>query len=80
MNIKELGYLGGNVFTYILTALQTNEIYQLVELILSVVTSLLIIIFKIITWWKKAKADGKITKEEIDELTDSIKDDVDHLK
>ena len=57
---------------YILTLAQTNDIFQLVELILSIAMTLFILIINIITWAKKATKDGKIDKEEIDELVDII--------
>lgn len=70
----------GNSFTYILTALQTNEIFQIVELVLSIIISLLIIISKIRNWYEEAKQDGKITKEEIQQIGNDIADDVNDLK
>lgn len=66
----------GNVMTYILTALQTNEVYQLIELILSIVTSVVIIAIKVIQWYNSANKDGKITKDEVNELLDDVKDDL----
>ena len=72
----DLGLGIGNCFTYILTALQTNELYQLIELILSVVASIVLIAIKFIQWYNMAKKDGKITKDEIDELIDDVKDDL----
>lgn len=70
----------GNSFTYILTVLQANEIFQIVELVLSIIISLLIIISKICNWWKEANQDGKITKEEIQQIGNDIADDVNDLK
>lgn len=65
---------------WILTAVQTNEIFQLVQIILSCVVSALTILYILWKWWKKAKADGKITAEEIDELEKEIKDNVNKTK
>ena len=70
----------GNSFTYVLTALQTNEIFQIIELVLSIIISLLIIASKIHNWWKEASQDGKITKEEIQQIGNDIADDVNDLK
>lgn len=65
---------------WILTAVQTNEIFQLVQIILSCVVSLVTILYIVWKWWKKAKADGKITAEEIEELEKEIKDNVNKTK
>lgn len=70
----------GNSLTYILTALQTNEIFQIIELVLSIIISLLIIVSKIRNWWEEANQDGKITKEEIQQIGNDIADDVNDLK
>ena len=74
MKLDDAFTIGGNLFGYVLSAVQTNEILQIISFALSIATSTIIIGFKVWAWWKKAKADGKITKEEIDELHDIIDD------
>ena len=74
MKASELGYVGGNLFTYVLSAVQTNEILQIISFCLSILTSLVLLFFRLWSWWKKASADGKIEKEEIDEAIDIIED------
>lgn len=54
-----------NAFTYVLAALQANEVFQIVELCLSIATSAVLIMFRLWKWYKTAKADGKITSDEI---------------
>ena len=66
--------IGGNVFTYILTALQTNEVFQIIELILSIILTLLLIVFRLWKWFKEAKKDGKITSDELDQAIGIIED------
>lgn len=66
----------GSTGMWILTAIQTNETWQLVQIILSCVVSAVTIAYILWKWWKKAKADGKITAEEIEELEKEIKDNV----
>ena len=80
MKISDGLEIGGNTFMYILTATQTKEIFQIVSLVLSILISIMIIIGKVIEWWKKAKADGKITKEEIEELSNNVKEDINEIK
>ena len=58
---------GINALTYVLTAMQTNEVFQIIELVCSIITSVVLIFFRLWKWYKEAKADGKITKDEIQE-------------
>ena len=63
------------------TVIQTNELLQLISLIISIVGGLItFIVVPLLTWYNKAKADGKITREEIKEAKDTIKNGVDKLK
>lgn len=78
--MKKLFELVGNGFQYILTAIQTNEILQIVELVLSIVTTLFILGINIWSWFKKANKDGKIDKEEKEELDKIIEDGLENLK
>lgn len=57
--------IGANTGLYILTAVQTNETFQLIELILSVLVTAVILAYKLWSWFKEAKSDGEITKDEI---------------
>ncbi len=72
MKLDEIFPVLGNVGTYALAAIQQNEIFQIIEFSVSILASLVIIAFRLWAWWKKAKEDGKITKEEIDEAIDII--------
>lgn len=72
---------GLNVLTYILAVAQMNEIFQIVQLVLSCLTSIVLIGFRLYKWYKVAKEDGKITKEEINEAIDIIQhNDIDENK
>ena len=66
---------GINALTYILAVSQTNEVFQIIELVCSIVTSVLLISFRLWKWYKEAKKDGKIDKEEIQEAIDIITDE-----
>lgn len=65
---------GGSVFGGISTVLQANELFQLIQAILSILVLLVTLGYTIWKWYKKAKKDGKITEEEYDELVDNLKD------
>lgn len=71
---KELPTLVGNGLTYILAAIQQNEVLQIIEFIFSAVLTLVILIYRIWHWWREAKKDGKITDEEFNELGEIIED------
>ena len=77
---RDLFEIGGNGAMYVLTATQTKEIFEIISLVLSILISCLILASKIAQWWKKAKADGKIDKEEIHEVIDIVGDGVKDIK
>ena len=64
----------GSALGTILTAIQTNEVFQYISLALTILSTLVAMAFTVYKWWKKANEDGKITPEEIDELGKDIKD------
>lgn len=78
--MKKIIEILANGGQYILTAVQTNEVLQIVELILSILTTLFILGVNVWTWWKKASADGKIDKEELDELQNIVNKETDNLE
>lgn len=80
MKVKDLFQFAGNGLQYLITWTQVEEVARIIGLVLSIMISVLIIIDKVITWWKKAKADGKITKDEIDELHQEIGGDISNIK
>lgn len=71
---KEIGSTIGNVFTYVLAAVQQNEILQIIEFVLSAILTLVIVAYRVWHWWKEAKKDGMIDDKEIDELGKIIED------
>ena len=63
------------------TATQTNEILQTISLIVTIIGAIIsMIVVPLISWWQKAKKDGKITEEEIQEGIGIISDGLDSLK
>lgn len=65
----------------VLTATQTEMVLRIANLVLAIIISLLILISRIIDWYKKAKAnDGKITGDEIKEGIDIIVDGAKDIK
>lgn len=80
MKTRSILELVGNGSMYILTFTQTREVFEIVSLVLSILISLLILVGHIVAWFKKANADGKIDAEEINELVDTSKTDIEKLK
>lgn len=47
------------------TAVQTNEMFQIISLVLTILCTALSMVYTIYKWYKNAKSDGHITKEEV---------------
>lgn len=63
------------------TALQPNDVLQTISLVLTIIgTIITFIILPLLAWWKKAKADGKITADEAKEAVDIVIDGSQHVK
>ena len=81
MGSKEVvGGVVGASLSAVGTGMQTNELLQTISLILTILGTLITIIMALANWWKNAKKDGKITKDEINDAVDIIKDGVDGVK
>lgn len=64
----------------IFTSLQDNEIYQIIQMVLSLISGVLVIAYTIWKWYVRVKKDGKITIDEIDEGIDEIVDALDYIE
>ena len=64
----------GSVTSWAFTIAQTNEILQFIMFIMSIISTAFTIAFIIYKWYNKAKEDGKITKDEVNDLIDNISD------
>ena len=57
------------------TATQTNEVLQTISLIITIIGAIIsMIVVPVLSWYLKAKADGKITPEELKEGAEVLKD------
>ena len=63
---------GADILGAVFTAVQTDATLQIISLVMTIIATAFSIAFTVYKWWKSAKADGKITKDEIDELLDEI--------
>ena len=80
MNKEVVGAMSGTALSAVGTGLQTSEVLQIISLVLTIIGSIITIVMAIMNWWKKAKADGKITSDEIQEGIEIIQDGLDDLK
>lgn len=64
----------GEGFAVILTAIQENEFLQLISFILTLISIAVSIAFTVYKWYKEAKEDGHISKEEIEDLEKKLED------
>ena len=70
----------GNGIMYLCSWAQVEQVLRIASFALSITISILIIISRVYDWWKKAKADGKITKDEIKEGVTIITKGVEEVK
>lgn len=63
----------------IATISQANEIFQLIQIIVTTIAALVVLTLNIIAWYKRAKKDGKIDAEELEELSDIIQKPMESL-
>ena len=62
----------GSGFAGIFTAIQENPVIQTISFILTIVSVLVSLAFNIYKWYKNAKADKRITEDEVDELIEIV--------
>lgn len=72
MKHDEIVGFGGTIFGGVMTAIQANEVLQIIQAILTVIGLLVTISYTIWKWYKKANEDGKITQDEVDELMEDL--------
>ena len=80
MDKEVVGGIVGSSVSAVGTGLQTNEILQTISLVLTIVGTLITITMALMNWWRNAKKDGKITKEEIKDGVDIVVDGVKVIK
>lgn len=76
--------IGGSIGTALSavgTGLQTNDILQTISLVITIIGGLItFIIVPLVTWYKNAKKDGKIDKDELKDGVDIIVEGSEKLK
>lgn len=72
MKTRNILEIFGNGIMYALSLTNTKEIFEIISLVISILISILIFVSHLVSWFKKAKQDGKIDNEELDQLIDII--------
>ena len=80
VNKELVGGMIGTSMSAIGTSFQTNEILQTISIVITIIGGIITIVMALLNWWNKAKKDGKIDKEEIQEGVDILVDGVNELK
>ena len=63
----------------VMSITQTEAVFQIIQLVLSIFATLITTAYIIYKWYKRAKADGKITKNEVGELVTIVADTADNI-
>ena len=72
---------GATILSATGTALQTEEVLRIVSLIITILGAIIsMIVLPLITWYKNAKKDGKITQDEIKEGVDTLQEGIEGVK
>lgn len=80
MNKEVIGAGAGTILSATGTAMQTNEVLSTISLIITIAGGILTIVMALVNWFNKAKADGKIDKEEIKDAIDIIQEGGENIK
>ena len=59
---------------------QEELLLKYIQLTLGIIATCLSVAFTIWKWWKKASEDGKITKDEVDELINDLDENINKKK
>lgn len=71
-------YLGCG-FSFLLTAVQTQQTFQIISLILTCLATAATLAFTIYKWYKAAKEDGKIDDKELEQGINILKNGIEEL-
>ena len=71
----------GTITTGVGASISVNEVLQIIATCLTIAGGIMtLIILPLLNWWRNAKQDGKITKEEIQEGIEIVQNGVEELK
>ena len=62
------------------TILQSDEVLKYINLVITILIGVVSLSYTIYKWYKRAKEDGKISSDEIEELKNNIVDELNKTK
>lgn len=77
--MKRYDYLCDSV-AVITTAIQPASIMQYISIGLTIIATIISICFSVYNWYKKAKEDKKISREELEEFENTLKNGIKDIK
>lgn len=80
MKMDEYVLSGVNLYQYAAALVQFDEVLKWIQLGLALICSIVLLAYRIWKWHKDASKDGKIDKEEVDKLVETIKDGAEEIK
>ena len=63
----------------VLTATQTEHVFQIIQIILTCLATAVALAFSVWKWYREAMKDGKIDKKEAEQLVDIIQDNIKNI-
>lgn len=80
-SVELIAGTGATILSATGTALQTEEVLRIVSLIITILGAIIsMIVLPLITWYKNAKKDGKITQDEIKEGINTLQEGLEGVK
>ena len=80
MNKECLGGVVCSSTAMVSTAMQTDLLLSRISIILTILCTLITILLGLRGWWKDAKQDGKITKDEVKDAIKIVCDGTEKIK
>lgn len=77
---SSVGSLVSSAITIICGAVDAKNVESIILLTIGIISAIISLGFNIWSWYVKAKSDGKITSDEIDELNKTVKTGTDDVK
>ena len=81
MNKEFIGGIVGTILSSTGAIADLNEVLTIVSTVITILGGIItLIVIPLVTWYKRAKEDGKITTDELKEGADIIKNGVEDIK
>jgi len=77
--MKKIEWIGNGIGV-VLTIAQTNQIFQIISLIFTIISTLTATAYTLWCWYKKTIVDQKIDQNEIKECVNIIEESIDKIK